>query len=313
MKISIVIPTLNRPHSILRLCESVLKNKLLPDEVIIVEQGDVQILKKKLGKYIEILNIKIVYLELKSAAAARHTGSMVAKGDLIFFFDDDIEIGTDYIESAVNFFRNNANALGVTGSYNKEIPSWSLKKIAGLAFGVFSLTQNNTVLPSGCYDYVRGNNLKKIQNVEWLFGCNMIIRRCVFEKYSFNLNFINGSFGEDVMFTYRIYKENPSSLYYLPCLSLVHHEEQLGKVPTPSIIKMKIIYRYIFWKREVYLGSYTRSFLYLWSHLGLLGLDLIQTKRISTLLIYVRTFIFIIQNRKEIDNNTINYNSYIFS
>lgn len=313
MRISVVIPTVNRSGEVKKICECLARSTYIPFEVIIIEQGDISRLEKEIDYLNSRLNIRLIKQEEKSASLARQTGYQNSVGDVIFFFDDDIQIGSDYIQVATDFLKHNTEAKGLTGAYYKHSSTWSFKKLVGLFFGVFSFSMSNVVLKSGSYDFVRGANLSRVHNIQWLFGCNMVIKREVFDSLSFNVNFKKGSFGEDVMFTYKIYKKWPSSLFYLPELEVFHSDIQTGKASELVTQRMKIIYRYIFWRREVYEGSVLNVFAYIWAQFGLFGLDLIQTRSFKTFFNYVVTFTYLYQNRKFINSEEVDYNHYIFS
>lgn len=89
MKVSCIITTYNRPELLVDAIDSVLRQSLPPDEIIVVDdnssvsyadviekyQGQVQFVKTSEGK--------------KGVSAARNTGIELATGDVIAFLDDD--------------------------------------------------------------------------------------------------------------------------------------------------------------------------------------------------------------------------------
>lgn len=90
-KISVVIPTCNRPEKIKKAIQSVLKQTFQDFEIIIVDDG--------INKRAEIVvagfndaRIKYIKHEInKGGAAARNTGIKNANAELIAFLDDDDE------------------------------------------------------------------------------------------------------------------------------------------------------------------------------------------------------------------------------
>ena len=90
MKISIVIPTYNRDEFLINCLKSILLQKKLPIEVLVVDNAlkscakkVVNTLKKKFqDKLIDIIYIKNYE---NSGAIARNLGAFKAKGDLVAF------------------------------------------------------------------------------------------------------------------------------------------------------------------------------------------------------------------------------------
>jgi glycosyltransferase involved in cell wall biosynthesis len=313
MTISVIVATYGRPNQIKNLLDSLLTNTVLPDEVIVVEQGDVEELKKTTNFYQGRFPIKTFFQEEKSASTARARGVKESRGEVLVFLDDDMTVGADFLEVVRNYLSDNPLVLGLTGSYMKEEPAWTLKRIIGVLFGVYSWQSRNVILPSGCNDYIRSKNLNKVQSVEWLYGGNMILRRSLFDEgFQFNPNFKKWSFGEDVMLTYKIYKKYPNSLYYLPQLVVKHNHATENKMLNEEVIRMKIIYRYIFWRQEVYNGKPLRFLAYVWSQIGLIGLDLLLYPSIKTFKAQIKSYLYIIHNHREIIAGEIDYNSFIF-
>lgn len=312
MKLSVIIPTIDRQDNLNILLKSISNSSIIPQEIIVVEQGDCEKTKKNISSYVN-LNIRVVGLEEKSSTKARNLGFDKSSGDIIFFFDDDMELSDKYIENAVKYFEENKDVLGVTGSFVNDKPSWSWKRWLGVLFCVYSLKARNIVLSSGSYDYIRGKNLFFAQSVEWMQGGNMVFRRKVFEDgFKFNEDFQRWGYGEDAMITYQISKKFPNSLFYLPELKIYHREGSGGKMMDVSVIKMKILYRYIFWKKEVVGSRWWYVFPFIWSQIGLFFLELYNNFSFKTVFSSFSCYLFLIKNRKKILENKIDYNKYIF-
>ena len=104
-KISIVMPTYRRSHTILRTLETIRAQTYMNWELIIVDNagdggyafGDprIQVICHKVGP---------------SSSHARNQGVRVATGDLICFFDDDDEMFPNYLERFVHAFESNPHA-----------------------------------------------------------------------------------------------------------------------------------------------------------------------------------------------------------
>ena len=140
VEISLVIPTKNRSEKLKKLLHSVLKQTVLPKEVIIVDDSDnlrTKELIQQLKKLFLKKNIQIKYImpsenKKKSISRARNIGAKKAKGDIIVFIDDDVVIDKNYLKEILKVFEKNPNALGVQGTImNMEYsPFWnSIKKV----------------------------------------------------------------------------------------------------------------------------------------------------------------------------------------
>jgi len=313
MKISVIVPTLNRPERVQTLLRSIAANTYQPDEIILVEQGDVEKLKLVIEKFNLIFSISVIFQSQKSTARARNNGARKAAGDIFIYLDDDMVLGEMYIQNALAFLKANPKSNAVYGSYTKSEPTWTFKRLLGVFFFVYSFSARGKVMMSGSYDYVRGKNLNKIQSVEWMPSGNMVIRAKLMQEFIFSPNFLRWSFGEDVMFTYQVHKRYPGTLYYLPQLEVFHNHAIEQKMIPDEVIRMKIIYRYIFWKKEVSTGSVFDAMAYIWSQIGLLGLDLWHRQSFHILYVALTSYLYLFRYRQGIMNSTVDFNKFIFT
>ena len=119
-KISIIIPTLNRPVSLVLAVTSVLEQKHLPDELIIVDQSVDErsyIAVERLYKNFDVTP-KLIYLhepEVSGLTEAKQRAVEVAKGDIISFLEDDVVLHEKYLENAVFIFKDNQKVIGCCG------------------------------------------------------------------------------------------------------------------------------------------------------------------------------------------------------
>ncbi|KAA3617788.1 MAG: glycosyltransferase [Calditrichaeota bacterium] len=102
MKISVIIPTYNRAHTILRAVNSVLNQSYQPFEIIVVDDGS----NDTTNVVLEPLKNEIIVLSQsnKGVSAARNTGIENAKGDWIALLDSDDEWTPNALETQVEYF-----------------------------------------------------------------------------------------------------------------------------------------------------------------------------------------------------------------
>ncbi len=98
MKLSVVIATWNRPASLRRLLLQ-LAGQTVPVamyEVCVVDDGSVPAVD--LTGLRPPYALRLLRQENAGAASARHAGVLAARGELILFLDDDMQVGRDFIE-----------------------------------------------------------------------------------------------------------------------------------------------------------------------------------------------------------------------
>ena len=95
MKISCIIPTCDRPEFLIEAINSVLKQTLLPAEIIIVNNGRGPLnLPPQIAEEVKIHDIA----PYVGAAQARNFGASVAIGDYLAFLDDDDLWSSEYLK-----------------------------------------------------------------------------------------------------------------------------------------------------------------------------------------------------------------------
>jgi glycosyltransferase involved in cell wall biosynthesis len=95
--ISVVIPTCDRPEYLNDALTSVLNQTLLPQEILVIDNGFLPIDRNLLPRS-ELTNL-IRALPHFGVSQARNLGSVLARFDMIAFLDDDDEWDKHYLES----------------------------------------------------------------------------------------------------------------------------------------------------------------------------------------------------------------------
>ena len=332
MHISLIIATFNRPIDLKRCLDSVLRlvNDECFDEVIIVEQGDIARTKVIAKSYHSRINIKTYYSSILSASRARNLGIKKCSGNFIFFIDDDTELSDDYVKVAYQYFKEHSHVMGLTGPINYIQPKqnrplsrliryrYIFKCYVNIFLEILLMNRYNfikmSISPSGANSHLFPFSLKKYEhNIEWIQGCHMAFRRTVFEAgFRFNPNFICWSLGEDAMMTYQIYKHyGKGSLRYLPGFRITHHSSKEISANIEEIIKMQVIYRFIFWYKEVYRNSLYNLICYLYGQLGYIRSLCIDYGLRKCFKVLPSAYLYLYKNWKAIGANSIDYNSFI--
>ena len=124
-EISVIIPTYNRrPEIFSRAFDSVLKQTLLPKEIVVVDSGDVEEYSNSIKDIVESasvdgVDVRYVRFEKRlNGSEARNLGASYCSGSLYCFLDDDDEWYPDKLESQVPFFTDGVGL--VSSNYDLE-------------------------------------------------------------------------------------------------------------------------------------------------------------------------------------------------
>jgi len=109
LKISVIIPTYNRKHTLSRAISSVFSQTLKPFEIIIVDDGSTDGTKEWLSKIYP--KIQTINQSNSGVSMARNVGIKIAKGDWIALLDSDDEWLTKKLEKQVTSLKENPDLL----------------------------------------------------------------------------------------------------------------------------------------------------------------------------------------------------------
>ena len=114
--VSVIIPTYNRPETLLEAINSVLNQEYRDYEIIVVNDGgvDVQYIITRLDNKGRIIYIK--HECNKGVAAARNTGLRLSKGKYIAYLDDDDIFYPNHLEMLVKYLEVSDNKVAYTNS-----------------------------------------------------------------------------------------------------------------------------------------------------------------------------------------------------
>jgi len=121
MDLSVVIPTCNRPQFAVRAVVSVLEQTLLPDEILVVENGSGDETEQALRE-LRPVSVPLRYLvePRPGVSRARNLGTAEAAGKLVAFLDDDSVASPEWLEALVGA----ASAPGVVAVAGRIALRW---------------------------------------------------------------------------------------------------------------------------------------------------------------------------------------------
>jgi len=241
MKLSLIIPTYNRPHDIARLLRNLNLQIRKPDEVIIVDASETTETKVFVESSLEEFAFPVhYYSHEKGLTRQRNFGVEKARHDIIGFSDDDTIYSTDFMTRILAVFDNDrARRIGgVSGLIFNVMPSniqiiddylrngskkaefaafmkcfinsgkdnWRTVLRKGLERIVFlQKAREGTFCPVRCRFYGIEKPFAGTRAVDYLRGI-AFYRKEVFEHVKYSEFFEDYGFGEDVHFSLQVGK-----------------------------------------------------------------------------------------------------------
>lgn len=166
MKISVLIPTRNRPEKLKDCLNSVLVNKFRTFEIIVVDQSSDSSTEKAVK---HINSKKVIYIRMKARGKSKalNLGLKKTSGEIIAFTDDDCVVSKTWLKNIFLSFQKNKDIIGLFGKILPFEPRLNRGKICPCTF----LKKTETIIEKPCLHW---------KNIG--FGGNMSFRKNVFEK-----------------------------------------------------------------------------------------------------------------------------------
>jgi glycosyltransferase involved in cell wall biosynthesis len=246
-QVSVIIPTCGRPQLLLECVGSILRNDFTDFEILVVDQDPEKSLEAEMAKRFNN-DPRIVYLFLNQAGAsrARNLGIEHARGEIIAFVDDDLEVVPGWLRAYVNAFTVIQPPPGIVGG--RVDPLWLSPRPEWLP------EEREYLL--GLYN--KGDKLMPMPEGDLPFTANCAVPRRTIDRVGMLDERIGFSYarktsllaGEDSLLSLKVKQAN-YSIYYQPQAKAWH-----------KISKNKLIPQY-FLKRNFWEGVTTVVVLYL--------------------------------------------------
>ena len=270
LKTTVILCTRNRLDDILTCLGSLSEQQQEPDELIVVDSGDVPLEKKntfqKQFSKAHFPQTSIKYMHTKPGLTyQRNVGIEYASGDLIYFFDDDVILDKNYLREMNEAFQKNPEYSGGMGTISNVKKGSTRYQLFRKLFLLPREHASGNFTWSGMPTHPYGTG--SFKDVEVLGGCCMAFRNDAVKKHRFEELFSGYSYMEDGDIARRISYEKP--LFFNPRAQLQHLESPLARDRIVDNSAMFVYnYRYLFFK-----NFYTRNRLKIvahwWSLLGL--------------------------------------------
>lgn len=280
MKVSAVIPTYNRIKDLRACLDSLLAQTLMPYEIFVIDNASNDntgnLIRSRKESFIkEGCSLNYITSTKNSLTVARNLGAKQTSGDIVFFLDDDVILGKDYIAEICRIYDMYPHALGVQGYIVPDYDQLNVRDFLYKIFYLYHLEHNGCrALPSVSATYPIA--LDKVMKCEWLSGANHSYCRRVLEEFNYDENLIKYSEGEDLEFSHRVYSRYPGTLFITPFAKLQHNTSVSGRTLGKELIYMQEIYAlYLFFK--VFGSSFRNNLIYTWSRIGRIIIMIIQS------------------------------------
>ena len=324
LRVSIIVPTRDRPKDLAELLLTIFNQSYPPSEVIVVDDSPVGSAKEVVNSFsskFRSINCKLKYVKGSGDGlpAARNLGVKFSEGDVILFLDDDTLLHQNAISILATFLKDNPIAVGVQPKIlpptKKSKESGLRKKFENAIYKVLMLTyyDENKLAVRRSGMSVFPNNLTKVISVQRLSGC-CCYKREVFNTLSFDTNLKLWGFMEDLDFSYRVYKKNQRSLYALPHAKITHKSSGEARLPTKLSVYMTTIYWFYVFFKDIFESSVLNLTAFLWALTGnvvsVVGGLVIKRKSRQQwweLVYLLRSYIFVFKHLKQIRKGDLEF------
>jgi len=260
VEISVIIVTKDRPEALAKISlPSLVSQTFRGFEVIIFDASSDNKTEEITKKFTGLLDIRYSRAPRVGIPSQRNDVVKEASGAIIFFIDDDLELGKDNIEKTVEAFKKK-NISGCappvisgkeTVSSGKKRKKSIVRKILRIVFGELLRSDRRIVLSSGKNIYPSED---KASEAQWLSGCAMAFRKEIFADHSFNeklQRFGNYALGEDVDFTYRLFLEG-HRLEVIEAQPAIHQVASNGRLSPHSNSASSVFNFYLIWRNIIF-------------------------------------------------------------
>jgi glycosyltransferase involved in cell wall biosynthesis len=272
MNFSLIICTYMRPEPLLKLLQSVQKQTLYPNEILIID-GSTNKNTEEVLKENQFKNLKYFLIDAQDRGLTKQRNYGIKKVsetiEIVCFLDDDTILEPDYFENLVHTYNLFPEALGVGGyicnevKWEKTADSYITKKDEfyfdgwkrkeGSRFVLRKKLDLDSDCPPGFSPlFSHGRSVSflppsnKIYQVEQLMGGVSSFRKSIFEKLSFSTYFEGYGLYEDADFTLRVAKQG--KLYLNTAAKLGHFHAVSGRPNKYNYGKMVVRNGWYVWR-----------------------------------------------------------------
>jgi glycosyltransferase involved in cell wall biosynthesis len=155
--LSVVVPTYERPRSLARALESILRQTHLPDEVVVVDNATSAATAAVVRAAANSADLPVRYVreQAPGASSARNRGVAESAGDVIAFLDDDSVAAARWLEALLDAYTTTSGVAAVGGRIELRWPCARPAWVDGLDgyYGTFDLGEERREIDQPLYPY----------------------------------------------------------------------------------------------------------------------------------------------------------------
>jgi len=267
MKVSVVIPTKDRPNELKECIEALLKQTRPIDELVIVDGSTSEEISDEIKKFISGIRIPCIYIREREGglARARNIGARYAQGDIVVYVDDDVILGNDWVEKAVKTFKKYNKVGGLGGEVLAPVEKKALlfskvSKIWSYLFLRDSIKKGSVTIAGHLTTHPN-----KLSFVEWLGTSAVAYKKDVLKEFKFDERLELAApyaYYDDFDFSYRVGRKY--KLLFNPELKAVHRASRI-RLDQFKLNRAKILNHYYIVKKYRF-----NVLAFWWSTFGLL-------------------------------------------
>lgn len=307
LSLTAVIPTKNRPDDLALTIESLLRQTVLPEELIIVDQSssnasqDQTMTQLSLARSSTQNTSALIYIRdpnLSGLTAARNRSLGEVRTELVLFLDDDVVLESDFVEQILETYRQYPNATGVSGI----VTNYSLPPVLSrywtsiFARGIFRDDRQPV--------YWRAQDRLQLKpvRVSRLGGGLMSFRMRAIEGVRFDESLIGACDGEDVDFTVRL--GSNAVLLIAPKARLLHKQTPIARTGEHWLQRHCRTHWYLY--RRNWNSGVRNRLPFVWLNVGYLVAALAVSVRHRSFSPWAQLFGAVRQSRVPVSQNSLN-------
>jgi len=192
MKISLIITTFNWPESLLLVLKSVKNQTVIPDEIVIADDGSDEKTKNLISSFKKQFDLNIIHSWQEDngfrAARSRNKAIFKSSGDYIIMIDGDMVLHNNFINDHLINIENGYFIQGTRSLISeKETRKAILKKNINFSFFSLGLKNRKNAIHSKVFSMLFSSKKNHLRGIK---SCNLAF----FKKDCINVNGFNNDF-----------------------------------------------------------------------------------------------------------------------
>lgn len=148
IKVSLVMTVKNEKSTIDSFLKSILTQKRVPDEIIIVDGGSKDGTVEAIKSFLNDLPIKLFIVENANIARGRNIAIKNSKYEYIACTDAGCKLDKDWLKNIIKYFENDASIDVVSGFYLPDTHTLFEECVAEVTYRKLNTIKNDNFLPS---------------------------------------------------------------------------------------------------------------------------------------------------------------------